>query len=137
MRASGLEKHGQIRTMLKEALGMGHGDANTVAHFYLRLGEESPGAGQIVKERRGIEVGDPRWMSGRSYTRRWPSTRGVEGGGEVGFPGHVPDGAGRYLPHHDDVGDPGERTICSARRGVPDVCPTDPVAVVARRQGKL
>jgi len=28
---SGLKKHGEIRNMLKDALGMGHGDANRVA----------------------------------------------------------------------------------------------------------
>jgi hypothetical protein len=32
---AGLEKHGQIRTMLKESLGMGHGDANTLTHVWL------------------------------------------------------------------------------------------------------
>jgi hypothetical protein len=39
---TGLEKHGQIRGMLKNDLGMGHGDANAVVHFYLRRGEEEP-----------------------------------------------------------------------------------------------
>jgi hypothetical protein len=29
---SGLEKHGEMVAMLKTTLGMGHGDANTVAH---------------------------------------------------------------------------------------------------------
>lgn len=33
--SSGLEKHGQIRDMLKKDLGMGHGDANTLTHVYL------------------------------------------------------------------------------------------------------
>lgn len=32
---SGMAKHGQIRSMLKEELGMGHGDANTVTSLYL------------------------------------------------------------------------------------------------------
>jgi hypothetical protein len=39
---TGLEKHGQIRDMLKNDLGMGHGDANAVVHFYLRRAEEEP-----------------------------------------------------------------------------------------------
>lgn len=32
LRGSGLEKHGQMVKMLKTELGMGHGDANLVAH---------------------------------------------------------------------------------------------------------
>lgn len=32
--ASGLEKHGEIRDMLKSKLGMGHGDANTLVHHF-------------------------------------------------------------------------------------------------------
>lgn len=30
--ASGLEKHGEVRAMLMQRLGLGHGDANTLAH---------------------------------------------------------------------------------------------------------
>ena len=33
---SGLGKHGEIRDFLKRELGMGHGDANTVVHVYLK-----------------------------------------------------------------------------------------------------
>ncbi len=36
IRGSGLEKHGQIVAMLKTDLGMGHGDANTLAHVTLK-----------------------------------------------------------------------------------------------------
>ena len=35
VKASGLAKHGEIRDMLKTQLGLGHGDANTVAHMAL------------------------------------------------------------------------------------------------------
>ena len=37
---SGLSKHGQIRDTLKKDLGMGHGDANTLAHLYLKSLED-------------------------------------------------------------------------------------------------
>jgi hypothetical protein len=36
IRKSGLSKHGEIRDMLKNDLGMGHGDANTIVHTYLK-----------------------------------------------------------------------------------------------------
>ena len=38
--ASGLSKHGELRTMLMEKFGLGHGDANTVVH----LTKEAPAA---------------------------------------------------------------------------------------------
>ena len=40
VKGSGLQKHGEIRNMLKRDLGMGHGDANTLVHIVL----ESDGA---------------------------------------------------------------------------------------------
>ncbi len=39
---SSLERHGQIRDMLKQELGMGYGDANTVAGLFLRQGTADP-----------------------------------------------------------------------------------------------
>lgn len=42
---SGRTKHGEIRDWLKAELGMGHGDANTVVHFYLKSKEAPSGAG--------------------------------------------------------------------------------------------
>ena len=33
IKSSGLSKHGEIRDMLKRDLGLGHGDANTLAHM--------------------------------------------------------------------------------------------------------
>jgi hypothetical protein len=44
IRASGLTKHGELVTMLKTTLGMGHGDANTLVHTVKRA-EAGPGAG--------------------------------------------------------------------------------------------
>jgi len=43
IRASGLEKHGQVRDMLKKNLGLGHGDANTLAHLYFKARAEAAG----------------------------------------------------------------------------------------------
>ncbi len=36
IRDSGLDRHGQVRDMLKRDLGLGHGDANTLAHLYFK-----------------------------------------------------------------------------------------------------
>jgi hypothetical protein len=36
VRESGLSRHGEIREMFKTTLGLGHGDANTLAKFYLQ-----------------------------------------------------------------------------------------------------
>jgi hypothetical protein len=45
IRKSGLAKHGEMRDMLKRDLGMGHGDANTLVHVYLKSTTEPPAAG--------------------------------------------------------------------------------------------
>lgn len=44
VRASGLAKHGEIRDMLKTELGLGYGDANTLAHA-VRAAESPEPAG--------------------------------------------------------------------------------------------
>jgi hypothetical protein len=36
VKKSGLTKHGEIRDMLKQKLGLGHGDANTLVHVVLK-----------------------------------------------------------------------------------------------------
>lgn len=36
VKKSGLTKHGEIRDMFKEKLGLGHGDANTLTHVVLK-----------------------------------------------------------------------------------------------------
>ncbi len=42
-----LSKHGEIREMLKRDLGLGHGDANTLARFYLQSKQASATAGLV------------------------------------------------------------------------------------------
>jgi len=42
---SGLSKYGEIRDMLKAKLGLGHGDANTVVHFYFKANETAGAEG--------------------------------------------------------------------------------------------
>ena len=44
VRSSNLSKHGEIRDMLKNDLGMGHGDANTLTHHFLNSDDKSGGA---------------------------------------------------------------------------------------------
>lgn len=41
VRKSGLTKHGEIRDMLKQDFGLGHGDANTLVHVVLKSDGES------------------------------------------------------------------------------------------------
>ncbi len=49
---SGLSKHGEIRDMLKSTLGLGHGDANTLAHLALSSD------GQSAAEASGASTAD-------------------------------------------------------------------------------
>lgn len=48
IRQSGLAKHGEIRDMLKQQLGLGHGDANTLAKFYLKQSDGASPAGALA-----------------------------------------------------------------------------------------
>ena len=51
IRKSGLTKHGEIRDMLKSDLDMGHGDANTLVHTFLKGesgGDSKPAASADV-----------------------------------------------------------------------------------------
>jgi hypothetical protein len=60
VRGSGRSKHGEIRTWLKETLGLGHGDANAIAHLALRAEEANAagsGAGSIEEALAGIYSG--------------------------------------------------------------------------------
>ncbi|SBV37669.1 conserved hypothetical protein [uncultured Stenotrophomonas sp.] len=44
VQSSGISKHGEIVSMLKRDLGLGHGDANTVAHMARDAAKEPSGA---------------------------------------------------------------------------------------------
>ena len=46
IKKSGLTKHGELRDMLKNDLGMGHGDANTLVHYALQSDGGSEAAGK-------------------------------------------------------------------------------------------
>ncbi len=46
IKKSGLSKHGAIRTMLMEKLGLGHGDANTLTHMVLKSDGTSAAEGK-------------------------------------------------------------------------------------------
>jgi uncharacterized protein DUF5655/uncharacterized protein DUF4287 len=49
---SGLTRHGEIRDMLKEKLGLGHGDANSLVHYALETD------GQSAAEAKGASTTD-------------------------------------------------------------------------------
>lgn len=50
IRTSGLTKHGEIVAMLKERFGIGHGDANAVAHHVKDSASEASGPGDVLAD---------------------------------------------------------------------------------------
>jgi hypothetical protein len=63
LQGSGLTKHGELRDLLKKDLGMGHGDANTLVHTYLRARTPEPAAGG------GADVLDEIYSGGKAGLR--------------------------------------------------------------------
>lgn len=55
VKGSGLAKHGEIVAMLKDTLGMGHGDANTIVHLAKGGIPGAPGAPAVAP----VADGDP------------------------------------------------------------------------------
>lgn len=53
IRKSGLSKHGELVTMLKKTLGMGHGDANTLVHT-VRKAQAGPAGPSRPLSREGV-----------------------------------------------------------------------------------
>lgn len=50
IKKSGLTKHGEIRDMLKQKLGLGHGDANTLTHVALKSDGASAAEGKSMDD---------------------------------------------------------------------------------------
>jgi hypothetical protein len=50
VKKSGLTKHGEIRDMLKEKLGLGHGDANAFVHAVLQSDGQRAAEGKATKD---------------------------------------------------------------------------------------
>lgn len=55
IRKSGLNKHGEIRDMLKRDLNMGHGDANTLVHTYLKASAPEKAQGSDASDESVLE----------------------------------------------------------------------------------
>jgi len=55
--ASGLAKHGEVRAMLMERFGLGHGDANTVAHVAKELPAAAAGEDPLDAIYTGAKAG--------------------------------------------------------------------------------
>ncbi len=50
IRDSGLTKHGELRSMLQEKLGMGYGNANTLVHYVLKSDGASAAKANAISE---------------------------------------------------------------------------------------
>ncbi len=56
IKKSGLAKHGEIRDMLKKDLSLGHGDANTVVHFYMKSTQPAAAQASVASSDAAIEA---------------------------------------------------------------------------------
>ncbi|WP_306519592.1 DUF4287 domain-containing protein [Rheinheimera sp.] len=63
---SGLEKHGELVTMLKTQLGMGHGDANTLVHSVRQSDGQSAAAAADLSD---VEVLDGLYTGAKAALR--------------------------------------------------------------------
>src|ERR1039458_8110483 len=68
VRRSGLEKHGEIRDMLKRDVGLGHGDANTLTHYVLQSRGAGAGVPVCGTYRSRNSTREPSLRCGRSTT---------------------------------------------------------------------
>lgn len=65
LRSSGLSKHGELRDLLKRELGMGHGDANTLVHYFRSSGPEA----QPASEPMGSDPADALYVGPKADLR--------------------------------------------------------------------
>jgi len=74
---SGLTKHGEIRELLKRDLGLGHGDANTLTHYYLKSLETQSGQAATPGDVLAEIYSAPKPNCGPFTTNCWRQSRNL------------------------------------------------------------